>query len=77
MTPERYAELRAIYLKDRAPGEIISDDDRAAIREFIDHGVQLAELSRERRYAEYRAIIEQRKAEGDAARARLAERRKG
>lgn len=62
MTPERYEQLRENYLKERAPGEYISDDERAMIREFIEHGVHLAEISREQRYAEYQAIIVKRKA---------------
>lgn len=62
MTPERYEQLLENYLQERAPGDIISEDERAMIREFIEYGVHLAELSRERRYAEYQAIIAKRKA---------------
>lgn len=54
MTPERQAELRAIYVNAPANGAFVTDQERAAIREYLEDFYALADRMRERRYAEYR-----------------------
>lgn len=65
MTAERYAELRGIYMNAPA-GAFITDDERAAIREYLENFYAMADRMCERRYAEYR----ERMASQTAARGR-------